>query len=78
MAEMKLLFFANFFGFSLMGIAPFVVDPWQRYILFALTTVFILQKIYFVIIKNKQEVKARDLTLKKKEFDVTKEIEEEE
>jgi hypothetical protein len=76
MAEIKFFFFANLFGWSILGIAPFVVDKWQAYTLWGLGVIFIIQKIYFGIRKNVQDLKNRDLSLKKKKHDVDKELEE--
>ncbi len=80
MAEVKLvIIISNILGWVLTGITPFVnLNSWQGYILFGLVVLFWLQKLYFHWRKNQQAIKNGELNLRKKEHDITKEIQDDE
>lgn len=69
----------NFLGIPFVGYSMYI--NWtnvEGHILFALSAVFVLIRGYFYIMKNIQDIKNRDLSLRKKEHDVEKEINDDE
>lgn len=76
MAEVKaLILFTNILGITLTGVLSQInLNTWQGYMVFAMVVVFWSQKIYFGIRKNMQDVRNRDLSLRKKEHDIEKTI----
>lgn len=78
MAEVKaLLLFTNILGFTLTGVlSQLNLNTAQGWVVFFLVCLFWGQKIYFNIRKNQQDIKNRSLSLRKKEHDIDKEMEE--
>lgn len=79
-AEIKIvILLSNILGWCLTGITPWVnLNSWQGYLLFCLVAIFWGQKIYFSIRKSSQELKNRDLSLKKKEHDLQRQLNDDE
>ncbi len=88
MSEMKLMIgIANMLGYSLTGlfginwmsyllkIWDMQVDGWKFDVLWILLALFWLQKGIFGALRNYQDIKSRGLTLRKKEHDTEKELE---
>lgn len=88
MSEVKLvLWFINGFGYSFTGllgiswVIPLLkiddlgFDGWKSHLIFILLLIFWTQKIVFGIAKNIQDYRNRQLSLKKKDHDITKELE---
>lgn len=89
MSEMKFMIgIVNLLGYSLTGlfginwmsyllkINDLQVEGWKFDVLWMLIMLFWIQKIVFGAIKSLQDVKNRNLSLRKKEHDTEKEIEE--
>lgn len=77
MAEIKMMYVLQYFCYTLTGIAPFIIKEWQSVVLFSLLVIYWIQRTYFSIRKSRQEERGRELSLKEKEFDVNKKIDEE-
>lgn len=78
MAEAKLIliFFDGIF-YSLFGYTLYInLSTWKSDTLFALSGIFILSKIVFFIIKQYQDMKLRNQTIRNREIDLEKKEEE--
>ena len=80
MAELKaMIILSNILGIPLFGYTLWINwGSWRADILLGLSVIMAAVKIYFIIAKGRQDLKNRELSLKKKEHDVSKKIEEDE
>ncbi len=80
MAELKaMIILGNILGIPLYGYTIWINwGSWRADVLFAVSIVAAAVKVYFMIAKGRQDIKNRELSLKEKEHDVNKKIEEHE
>lgn len=79
MAETKVIFWMiNGIAYALLGISVFTLDRSMVYMLFGLSAIYWLVRIYYYIRMKNIEIRERELNLTKKEYEVEKEIEEDE
>ena len=80
MAELKaMIFLGTILGLPLYGYTIWINwGTWRADILLGLSVIMAVVKIYFMIAKGLQDVKNRELSLKQKEHDINKKIEEDE
>lgn len=75
MAEMNFFLFFKFIGFPVVGYTIFInLHTWKADVLFILSGLFVLARLYFFVRKNIQETKSRGLKLRKEEHDVMSEL----
>ena len=79
MAEAKMmLLIANILGIPLVGYTIFLnIGTWQGTLLILLSSLFLVVKIVFYCIMKWQEVKSKNLSLRREEYETEKEINEE-
>lgn len=78
MAEAKMMvLIANILGIPLVGYTIFLnIGTWQGTLLILLSSLFLVVKIVFYCIMKWQDVKNRNLSLKRKQYETEKEINE--
>lgn len=72
MADIKAaLWIANFLGIPLSVFAFLLyIETWKGNIIFALSVIYLIARIYFYIQKNIREIRMKDIHIKDKEIDL--------
>lgn len=80
MAELKvMIFLSNILGIPLFGYTIWINwGGWKADMLFIMSGLYAVVRLYFAIRKGFQDIKNRDLSIRKKEHDVNKEIKDDE